>query len=254
MHSFKLPFYCDTIFFHITFLTMHPLPQMNIVLDFVCIGSVELRGTQSKRKKNTKWKFLAHIGIQTDNIEIHSQTLSPDWTSQDSMKALVLKWHLCQIKVLYIEVSRVPDQVRVLGRVLHFGKQTQNFCVFFTLSAVDISPTCSTMQYMYGTKYVLLHLIMPRTYANIRNSCMYKCHLQKKSFSNTWLAKSVASLTRNLNLMGSSPTVGNFFFSYCIFCFHCNSSEPIQMQSGMTFIQGNRCIGRKIILKKMAVQ
>ena len=69
--------------------------------------------------------------------------------------------------------------------------------------------------------------------------------------SNQNINSTVASLTMNLNAVGSNPTVGKKC-SFCIFRFPTvprSSTEPIQMKSSMTFI---RCIGRKIILKKMA--
>ena len=51
--------------------------------------------------------------------------------------------------------------------------------------------------------------------------------------------------------LGSNPTVNkNFsFYSFCLLSVPLNSSVPIQMLSSMTFIRGNRCIKRTIILK-----
>ena len=45
---------------------MHLLPQMNVMLDFICTGSVELRGTRSKRKFS-EGKLLVHSGTGTRN-------------------------------------------------------------------------------------------------------------------------------------------------------------------------------------------
>ena len=57
-------------------------------------------------------------------------------------------------------------------------------------------------------------------------------------------------MTANQKVVSSSLTVGNN-------CFHFppilrGSTEHIQWKSSIAFILGNRCIGRKIILNKMA--
>ena len=43
-------------FLQIIILFMHQLPQVNVMLDVICMGSVELRGAHQKWK-NTKWKW-----------------------------------------------------------------------------------------------------------------------------------------------------------------------------------------------------
>ena len=42
---------------------MHLLPQMNVMLDFFCIGSVELQGARNKRKLQNV-KFLSTFGFE----------------------------------------------------------------------------------------------------------------------------------------------------------------------------------------------
>ena len=49
-------------------------PQMICILDFICMGSVELQQLR-RQKKNTKWKSLAHSWIRIHDLKIHSQTL-----------------------------------------------------------------------------------------------------------------------------------------------------------------------------------
>ena len=44
------------------------------MLDFICMGPVDLPGARRKRQ-NTKWKILAHSGIQAHSPEICSQML-----------------------------------------------------------------------------------------------------------------------------------------------------------------------------------
>ena len=53
-----------TILFNIIITSMPLLPWM---LDFICIGSVELQGKPSKRKLQ-KWTILAHSGIRTHDL------------------------------------------------------------------------------------------------------------------------------------------------------------------------------------------
>ena len=49
-------------FFKTIILSMHLFRRMNVMLDFLCIGSVELRRTRSKRNYKIK---LVHSGIRT---------------------------------------------------------------------------------------------------------------------------------------------------------------------------------------------
>ena len=76
-HLFKLP--CSTsqyrrvFFFQIIILFIHLLTLMNVILYFICMGLVDLRGARGNWKaKNTKWKIL---GTRSYNLAIHRQTL-----------------------------------------------------------------------------------------------------------------------------------------------------------------------------------
>ena len=59
------------IFFQRIILSVHLSLRMNVKLDFICIGPVDLPGARRKRQ-NTKWKMLAQSGTRTYNIEIYS--------------------------------------------------------------------------------------------------------------------------------------------------------------------------------------
>ena len=62
-------------FFQIIILFMHLLTLKNVILDFICMGLVDLRGARGNWKaKNTKWKIL---GTRSYNLAIHRQTLLP---------------------------------------------------------------------------------------------------------------------------------------------------------------------------------
>ena len=43
---------------------MHLSPRINGMLDFICMGPVDLPGAHRKQR-NTKWKSLAHSGTRT---------------------------------------------------------------------------------------------------------------------------------------------------------------------------------------------
>ena len=51
------------ILFDIVFVSMEKLPQMNVMLDFICIGSNNLRVVQSKRTLLTE-KFSQTFGFE----------------------------------------------------------------------------------------------------------------------------------------------------------------------------------------------
>ena len=63
-------------FFEMTVPSMHPLPQMNVALTFICMGSVELWGACGKRK-NSKWNSYHNW---TSKFVVR---LSTDWASWD---------------------------------------------------------------------------------------------------------------------------------------------------------------------------
>ena len=71
-------------FFKMTILSMHLLLRMNVMLDCICMGSVDLPGSHGKQNKNkkknktkqkTKWEILANSGTWIDNLEIRRQIL-----------------------------------------------------------------------------------------------------------------------------------------------------------------------------------
>ena len=56
----------------IILLSMHLSPRMTIVLDFICMGSVELRGTSSKRKLQNE-TFSSTVGFEPTPGILQSQ-------------------------------------------------------------------------------------------------------------------------------------------------------------------------------------
>ena len=51
---------------------------MDVMLDFICMGPVDLPGA----RQNTKWKILAHSGTRSE------RKVLPQWTHMCNMKAL----------------------------------------------------------------------------------------------------------------------------------------------------------------------
>ena len=49
--------YYATLFFLILFLSTHLLPRINVMLNFSCMGSVELQRTQTKQKLQSEKKY-----------------------------------------------------------------------------------------------------------------------------------------------------------------------------------------------------
>ena len=77
---------------------------------------------------------------------------------------------------------------------------------------------CSTKQYMYKTKYALIH--HSRTYTNVYigiwSTYIYvKSHFNRKAFIKARATQSVEYRATNLKVVGSSPTVSKNF-SFCI--------------------------------------
>ena len=52
---------------------MHPLALMNFILGFICMGSVEMLGTRSKRKLQNEYNHLDSIRYY--EAESHSQLI-----------------------------------------------------------------------------------------------------------------------------------------------------------------------------------
>ena len=96
-HSFQLPLYDAAIFFnYVILLPLHLLPRMNVMHDFISIGSVELR----EKREKSKVKNSCPQPIRTHNLEIHR--LAAGWVSWELMKDYVCIWPL------YIHVLVLP--------------------------------------------------------------------------------------------------------------------------------------------------
>ena len=65
MHYYTLPFYCAAIFNKTIFLSMHLLPWMNFMLDFIDTGFAVLWGTDES--KNLMWDYVSSR-IWTTNL------------------------------------------------------------------------------------------------------------------------------------------------------------------------------------------
>ena len=58
-----------------------PMTSMNVMLDFICMGPVELTGAP-EQAKITKWKIVVHSGIRTltmpgsPNLRVHRISLN----------------------------------------------------------------------------------------------------------------------------------------------------------------------------------
>ena len=72
---------------------MRLLPRMNVMLDFICMGPVDLPGARQKRQ-NTKWKILAYKGTRTHNLEISSLMLYRLSYPEFDEKVVILNWSL----------------------------------------------------------------------------------------------------------------------------------------------------------------
>ena len=57
-------------------LSMHLLLLMNVMLEFICMRSVDLPGARGKRN-NTRWKILTHNETRIHNLELRRQTIQP---------------------------------------------------------------------------------------------------------------------------------------------------------------------------------
>ena len=155
------------------------------------------------------------------------------------MKYLVLMWPLCK-PLIYRSMTRAWS-VGVFGRGLHVENKHRT-CVFLLFTKCRYFSTSNTKQNMYGKNKLYLCQL-------IGSMCMYKDHLQKYSFSNPWLAQSVASLLMNPKFVGSRTTVGKNF-SFLSFRFSRaprSLAEHIPMKSSISFIRSNRCIETMII-------
>ena len=58
-------------FFQMIISSMHLLSRMNVMLDFICMGSVDLQGAHGKAKKYKMNKYCPQF---SSNLEIGSQS------------------------------------------------------------------------------------------------------------------------------------------------------------------------------------
>ena len=72
--SSNIPRYFLDFTFKWSFSLCIYIPLMDIMLDFICKGPVDLSGARRTRP-NTKWKILAHSGTRTHNPQIRSLML-----------------------------------------------------------------------------------------------------------------------------------------------------------------------------------
>ena len=54
---------------------MKLLHRMNIILDLICMGPIDLSGGAHRKHQNTKYKILAINGTRSHNLEICSLVL-----------------------------------------------------------------------------------------------------------------------------------------------------------------------------------
>ena len=62
--TFNYRVHVPPFFFQMIILSMHLLSRMDVMLDFICMWSVDLRGARGKRN-NTTWIILDHNGAHT---------------------------------------------------------------------------------------------------------------------------------------------------------------------------------------------
>ena len=76
----------------------------------------------------------------------------------------------------------------------------------------------NTNEYMYKTKYAVLHRSRTYTkaYIDIERTCMYKGHFKGTFFVKAWVAQSVQHQATNLKVVGLSSTMGKNI-SFCVF-------------------------------------
>ena len=79
-------------------------------------------------------------------------------------------------------------------------------------------PIRYTKQFMYKTKYAVLHHSGTYTnvYIGIGSTCMYKRHFNRIAFVKARVAQSVEHQARHFKVVGSSPTVGSNISFYIL--------------------------------------
>ena len=142
--------------------SMHYIPRMNVMLDFICIGLVDLRWAHGKRKKKIQdEKFLPTVGLGPTFLRFVVRA-STDWAGPGLVVTLIWSnFHTKITYIVYIEVWlwRVPDQVECSG-------------VFCMLKAntglLRLSAIIDIFQYITQcTRQNTLYFIIPRTNTNV---------------------------------------------------------------------------------------
>ena len=144
-----------------------------------------------------------------------------------------------QIKKILIDLAvvKIPYQVECLV-VFYLLKAS---CVVLLFVQYKCAPI--TKQYMYKTKYALLHRSRTYTkamYTLVSDVLILKGNLNRTAFIKSRAAQSKQHRTTNLKIVSSSPTMEkNFSFRICRFR-HApgRSTGPIQMKSSMPSVRG----------------
>ena len=102
---------------------MHIYNSDDVMLDFICMGPVDLSGARRKRK-NTKSKILAHSGTRTHNPEISKSDALPTELAGLVVRCL-FKWpyYIMYSRYLCIHVHYYKYQNDKGQRILS-GKST----------------------------------------------------------------------------------------------------------------------------------
>ena len=127
--------------------------------------------------------------------------------------------------------------------ILDEYKKTQRSCDCIHL--FDLSYSCEPRPNTLLNLVRLAHGTgkLPYTCTCIRQ--LYKSHFKRSAFINSGKPIWLKGLSTTLRVMGTSHTVGNDILD--LFRFQsttCRSTEPIQIESGMTFIRSKSCIKR----------
>ena len=125
------------LFFKVIFLSLHPLPLLNVKLYFICMGLVELRGTSNKRKFQIE-KNLVHSEIRTYN-SLYEAPYPHDHLRLIENKKIKVNYILSVLNTYnYKWVEYVPDEQYTII-VYYIVGQSYNICI------VKDSPKISTL-------------------------------------------------------------------------------------------------------------
>ena len=145
-----------------------------------CVRWTQYLGHNGKkfRKRYLRKQFTVNAG-RCQNVR-HKESASRMY-----FDAYISHYLIQYTKILHIEVWlwRVLDQVDCLF-VFCMLKQTQDFCVFLLFIQYRYITTCYIMQYMYKTKYALLHHVslVSNFYKCRWSTCMYNGHFKMRVF------------------------------------------------------------------------